>query len=320
MNPLVSVIGVCFNHERFVLEALESVRSQSYPHIELIIIDDGSTDGSVSKIKEWVNKNPDAHFIDLKTNHGYCKAFNKALAQAKGDFIIDFATDDVLGQKKIELQVNYFLSLDKDYGIVFTDAEYVNANGNYLRDHFSYLKKKQLIKEVPQGDVYQAVLSNYFIPSPTMMIRKEVFNTIGGYDESLVYEDFDFWVRSSRLYKYGFLNEKLMKIRRNTQSMSSRWYKKGDAQLMSTYQVCVKAKKLNRTIEDWEAWAKRVKYELRQSVFSENYPEANLFFALLQEAGQIHWKDTFTHRLGTLNLPLSIIRKWYHRIRFQKFG
>ena len=303
-----------------MLAALESVKAQSYPNIELIIIDDGSTDSSTSKIKEWTNKNPHAHFIDLKTNHGYCRAFNKALAQAKGDFIIDFATDDVLGQRKIEQQVKYFLTLDKDYGVVFSDAEYIDADGKYLRDHFSYLKRKQLIKEIPQGHIYQAVLSNYFIPSPTMMIRKEVFNTIGGYDESLAYEDFDFWVRSSRLYKYGFLNEKLMQIRRNTQSMSSGWYKKGDAQLMSTYQVCVKAKKLNRTDEDWKAWAKRLKYELRQSVFSENHREANLFFTLLLETGHIHWQDKFTYRLGTLNLPLPIIRKWYHWVRFQKLS
>jgi glycosyltransferase involved in cell wall biosynthesis len=317
MRPLVSVICVCYNHERYVVEALESVTAQTYPNIEIIIVDDGSTDSSVSKIKQWVSQNPNATFLDLKINHGYCKAFNAGLALAKGQFIIDMATDDVFLPKKIEHQVILFSTLGQGYGVVFTDAEYVDSEGKFLRDHFAYLKRKGLISEIPQGDVYRAVLERYYIPSPTMMIRKEVFGTIGGYDESLSYEDFDFWVRSSRIFKYAFLNEKSVLIRRKTKSMSSGWYKAGDPQLMSTYQVCKKAKQLNRDDEDKEAWRKRVRYELRQSVFSENFKEARLFFELLREDNGIRWQDNLVCKLGQLQLPLFVFRNFYQRMRYQ---
>ncbi len=87
---------------------------------------------------------------------------------------------------------------------------------------------KSLISHIPQGDVYRDMLTTYFIPGPTMMIRREVFAALGGYDESLSYEDFDFWVRSSRIYRYAFLNERLTSIRKLKSSMSTGWYVPGD--------------------------------------------------------------------------------------------
>lgn len=319
MKPLVSVICVCYNHERFVLETLESVRAQTYSNIELIIVDDGSTDKSVEIIEEWIKKNPVTHFLNLKSNHGYCAAFNRAFALATGEFYIDLATDDVLLPEKIENQIVFFSTLDSSYCTTFTDAIYIDGQGNYLREHFKYLFKKKLIRHIPQGDVYQNILSTYFIPSPTMMTRTSVLKSLGGYDENLVYEDFDFWVKSSRQFKYAFLNEKTMKIRRNIKSMSTGWYKKSDPQLLSTYQVCLKAQKLNRDKQDWYAWAKRVKYELRQSVFSQNHAEAELFYKLLKSECKTDWQDEFTYKLDGLHLPLSVLRQWYHRLRYNSF-
>jgi len=318
-HPLVTVICVCFNHSRFVTEALDSVINQTYKNIELIVIDDGSTDGSGKVIKKWMINHPKATLILNGRNLGYCKTFNKALALANGEFIIDFAADDIMLSEKIERQVNSFIKLDNNYGVIFTDSVYVDEQGNYLRDHFQYLLEKKLIDQIPQGDVYPKVLSTYFIPSPTMMVRASVFDFLGGYDESLAYEDFDFWVRSSRYYKYGFLNEKLMKIRRTAKSMSSGWYKKDDPQLLSTYQICRKAQELNRDQNDWEGWLKRIRYELRQSVFSENHNEAKLFFELLREVNHVKLQDQFIYRLDSFKLPLAILRNWYHQIRYYSF-
>ena len=270
MRPLVSVICVSYNHESFVIEALESVKGQTYSNIEIIIVDDGSRDRSVELIEKWSQENREVQFLNLKSNHGYCLAFNQALKLAKGEFIIDFATDDLMTLNKIEEQVSFFSTLSEDYGVVFTDAGYINKDGKHLRDHFSYLLKMGLINEIPEGDVYTKVLSTYFIPSPTMMVKSIVYKTLNGYDENLVYEDFDFWVRSSRIFKYGYLPRNLMKIRRNINSMSSGWYKQGDRQLHSTYLVCRKALQLNQNDIEKAALVNRLKYELRQSVFSEN--------------------------------------------------
>lgn len=319
MDPLVTVICVSFNHKAFVMEALESVKSQSYQNIEIIIVDDGSTDGSAELIEDWVKANQVAQFLNLKSNQGYCRAFNQTLRFAKGDFIIDFATDDVMPSNKIEEQVSFFLSLPEDYGVVFTDADYIDKDGKYLRSHFPYLLTKGLLKEIPQGNVYHQIISTYFIPSPTMMVRSKVFESLHGYDEELVYEDFDFWVRSSRTYQYAYLPKSLMKIRRNINSMSSGWYKQGDRQLHSTYLVCKKIQQLNQNEAENDALVVRLAYELRQSVFSENIKEAKLFYEMLEQMRRVRLVDRLIFVLGKLRFPLAGLRKLYHSIRYKTF-
>jgi glycosyltransferase involved in cell wall biosynthesis len=316
-QPLVTVICLCYNHAEFVTEALQSVLNQTYKNIQIIIVDDASIDTSVEIITGFVNRNPTIEFRSLEYNIGNCKAFNEVLSHVKGKYVIDFATDDVMLPEKIQHQVEFFQTLSDEYGVVFTDAIYIDANGKYLRSHFDYLLQKSLIDHVPQGDIYRDVLSTYFIPSPSMMIRRAVLEKLNGYDENLSYEDFDFWVRSSRHYRYAFLNEKSIKIRRKTQSMSTGWYKDGDTQLHSTYLVCKKATHLNKWNEDWDAWCVRVRYEFRQSIFSDNYREAYLFFELLDESGYLKASDKFLLTICKLRLPLSYIRRWYHQLRYQ---
>jgi glycosyltransferase involved in cell wall biosynthesis len=315
-KPLVSVVCLCYNQARFVEEAIRSVLTQTYPNIQLIVVDDASTDGSAAIIKDVVSRHPSIEPLLLQVNLGNCRAFNRGLALAKGEFIIDLAADDVLMPDRIERQVEFFSTCDASCGVVFTDAIYIDAQGKFLRAHYAYLFSKGLLKKIPEGDVYRDVLTRYFICSPTMMVRKKVMDDLHGYDEALSYEDFDFWLRSSRTYQYAYLDCRLTKVRRNTQSMSSGWYRQGDRQLHSTYLVCKKALMLNRSEEDHRALAWRLKYELRQSVFSENRTEADLFYGLLCETGRVGVVDHFLHRVNKLRLPLSFLRGWYHRLRF----
>src|SRR5258708_38496375 len=96
-SPLVSIVCLCFNHERFVGEALRSVFQQTYSNIQIIIVDDFSTDGSTSIIKKVISDyTHKIQFLGLTQNLGNCKAFNQGLALATGDFVIDFSTDDVM--------------------------------------------------------------------------------------------------------------------------------------------------------------------------------------------------------------------------------
>lgn len=315
-SPLVSVICLCYNHERFVREAVESVVHQTYTNLQIIVADDASKDNSVTEIKSLKEKYPFLELLLLTQNVGNCKAFNAALKLVKGDYIIDFATDDVLMSARIEKQINFFQTLDKEVGVVFTDAVYINGEGKNFRTHYEYLVRKKLLHRIPQGDVYRDILTTYFIASPTMMIRREVMEALHGYDENLVYEDFDFWVRSARLYHYAFLNEQLTRIRKTGHSMSSSWYVPGDPQLHSTYLVCKKAQNLNRDKADSLALIKRVQYELRQSVFSENREEATLFYKLLVELQGRSGLDSIFFVANKLRLPLAFFRKLYHQIRF----
>jgi len=315
-SPLVTVVCLCYNHANYLREAVESVLNQTYKNIQIIIVDDASTDGSVIEIERLVKHYPSIELLLLKQNVGNCKAFNSALGLIKGDFVIDFATDDVMSADRIEKQVNFFKTLDNSTGVVFTDAIYIDAEGKLLRYHYEYLFRKKLLNHVPQGDIYRDVLATYFIASPTMMMRREVLEALKGYDEILSYEDFDFWIRSSRYFNYAFLNERLTKIRKTDHSMSAGWYVPGDSQLYSTYLVCKKAQKLNRDRGDSEALITRVRYELRQSVFSENRREAGLFYVLLVELGGNRLIDLIFIIVNKLHLPLSWLRNIYQGIRF----
>lgn len=290
--------------------------NQTYQNIQIIIADDASTDDSATIIEKIKAHHPQVEILLFTKNEGNCKAFNKAFKHAKGDYLIDFSVDDVMMPNRIEKQVDFFQTLDASFGVVFTDAEYIDADGAFLRVHYDYLFKKGLLTRVPVGDVYRSVVSTYFIASPTMMVKKEVFDELGGYDESLTYEDFDFWVRSSGNWNYGFLNYISTKIRRSGKSMSSGWYKVGDKQLHSTYIVCRKAILLNRDEDDLKALLKRIRYELRQSIFSGNSNEAKLFYGLLVELNRVRNSDRMLNVLNKLGLPLNGVRDFYHRMRF----
>lgn len=310
-TPLVSVICLCYNQERFVKEAIESVWNQSYSNIELIIVDDCSTDGSKTTIKSLISGRS-APFIDLKENAGNTTAFNLGLKISKGDYIIDLAADDVLHKSRIEKQVAFFQSCGEKVGVIYSDANIINEDGQIISTHYANKNLTPL-----SGNIYEKVICKYFISSPTMMVKRKVFEEIGGYDESLTYEDFDFWIRSSRIWEYAFQLEKLTSVRRHSDSLSKGWYKKGDKQLYSTYLICEKIKGLNRSENENKALKNRLKFEIRQSVFSGNYTEANLFIGLLKEMKGFNTLYAFLEILNRSKLNLSFLRNIYHLMKLK---
>lgn len=316
MKPLVSVVCLCYNQRLYLREAIESVLKQTYDHLQVILIDDASSDGSQAELQKIASENPSFDLILLPQNLGNCKAFNVALKKVKGDYVIDFAVDDVMKPSHIEKLVNRFQQLDESYGVVFTDATYIDAQGKFLRTHFEHLLKKKLIHSIPEGDIFRQVLTTYFIPGPTTMVRKKVMDDLGGYDESLAYEDFDFWLRSSRKYKYAFLNENEMLVRKSKTSMSAKLYRQGDRQLHSTYLICRKVKTLCQNEEDLKALKNRVMYEFRQAVFSENRREANLFADLLNELNFKTVQYFLLKILNALPFPWRILRRLYHQWKY----
>ena len=292
-----------------------SVFNQTYPNIEIIIVDDASADGS-QELLHGFKDNAEVQMILLSDNLGNCAAFNKGLALANGKYIIDLATDDILFPDRIEKQVAFFEELDEHVGVIFSNSEYIDEHDNHLKYHYPVTSSKKAQQPVPQGNVFANLLSTYFVSPPSMMMKKKVLEKLGGYDENLSYEDFDFWVRSSRYYHYAYQDLILTKVRKVKHSLSTRWYKPGDQQLHSTYLVCRKAVHLVRNTPEKEALIKRVKFEIRQAVFSENYVEANDFIALLKEIDQVRGFYVLLEWLNSKKLKLSFLRKLYHRIRY----
>jgi len=266
--PLVSVICLCHNQLSYVREAIHSVWKQSYPEIELIVVDDGSTDGSKEMIRSLV-KGTEAGFIDIESPIGNCAAFNRGFFQSKGAYIIDLAADDALMPERILKGINTFIK--SDAGVTFCDVMNIDQAGNELGTHYKRNEKGRLLETVPEGDIYTTLIRRYFISAPSMMIKREVLEELDGYDESLTYEDFDFWIRSSRNWKYAFTNEVLIKKRLVPGSLSDRQFRFGSRHQRTTLKVCEKIKDLNRTREERSALRKRCLYEIKQCIKQGNF-------------------------------------------------
>lgn len=313
MEPQVSIVLLCFNQAAFVEEAFWSAVNQTYSNIQLLVVDDGSTDGSKDRIERLLFGRPDIPFLNLPDNWGNCRAFNQGLKLATGKYIIDFAADDVLRPERVARQVEFFESLAEDFGVIYSNARYIESAGMPLRNHFSEHARP------PSGDVYSQLISTFFIPPPTMMIRKKVLDELGGYDESLAYEDFDFWVRSARNYKFAYQQLVLTDIRRQAGSLSTRAYRKGDRQLYSTYLVCEKIRIMNRTEEERKSLVRRLRYEIRHSVFSANFEEGELFLRMLKEVDKIPPVYKLLQLINYLKLDLSLVRRIY-QVLMAKFS
>ncbi len=276
--PLVTVICVCYNQARFVTEALDSIINQTYSNLELIVIDDGSADGSGKVIKQWMGNHAQATFIMNGKNIGYCKTFNKAYKISKGEFIIDLSADDVLLPNRVEEGVGILEKAGENFAIAFSDAQYIHEAGDPIKLH----SEKYPHATIPSGDMYKDLIERYFICSPTMMFRKAMLDSLGGYDESLAFEDFDLWIRASRNFKFIYSPAVLVKKREVMSSMSAKQFERANPQRLSTLEVCKKIKLLNRNRKEADALRRRLRYEIRVSLRSLDFRMAFAFWKLLR--------------------------------------
>lgn len=260
--PRVTVICLCYNQSRFVQEAIASVLTQTWPNIQLIVVDDASEDHSASVIQRCVSRHPGIKFLRLEKNSGNCKAFNEALRFAEGEYVIDLAADDVLMSDRVRKGVEELTTAGDAFGVNFTDAEWIAEDGRFLHRHSDRFPHTS----VPQGNIYVDLIGRFFICSPTMMFRRKVIDALHGYDENLAYEDFDFWIRSSRMFSYRYTPEVLVKKRVVTNSMSQRQFARRSPQLATTLRVCEKIMSLNRNADEQRALAGRLLYEMRVSI------------------------------------------------------
>lgn len=283
--PLVSVVCLCHNQAVYVEEAIMSVLNQTYPAVELVVVDDASSDGSQQIIKDLAERYSLKAAL-LEQNVGNCAAFNRGLALCSGKYVIDLAADDVLLPQRIQRQVAFFEALPTTFGVIFGNVQLIDTAGKPLRTFYSLDQHKQPIVAVPSGEVYAELVRRSFISAPSMMMRRQVLLELRGYDEQLTYEDFDFWIRASRNYLFGFQNEILTQKRILKDSLG-RLYAK---HLGSSWRVCQTIARLNLNEAENEALAERIRFFLRQCLFNEAFEEGELFLDLYERVSKPHWQ------------------------------
>lgn len=278
-SPLVSVICISYNHSPFVIQALESIINQTYNNIELIIADDFSTDDSVKIITDWIKKSDkNIPFVINTDNIGNTKTFNKAFKFSKGEYIIDLAADDILLPNCIEEQVKAFQKTSfSKVGIVYGNIELIDEQNNFISTYYGK-------KDNPEsGDIYKMVISlSTKICSVASMIKREVFETVGYYDETLAYEDLDLWIRASKVYDFQYIPKTLAQKRELSTSLSAHFFKKNNTKTKrmheSSYKILRKAYSLNSSQSEHRALLKRVEYEILRNLYSRNLSYLHKYF------------------------------------------
>ncbi|MCC5938744.1 MAG: glycosyltransferase family 2 protein [Lunatimonas sp.] len=306
--PLVSIICTSFNHEKYVFEALNSVVNQQYKDLELLVIDNGSSDDSVKVIEDWIWLhdffNPVKTFFYAETGN-YCRVFNEALSHCSGKYIIDLSADDILLPGHVSTAVHRLEA--SNAAVYFSNVSLLYPDGRQQHFYPTNLEGKPICS-VPEGDVYKEVVERYAISTVSMVFRTHVLLLEGGYDTKLVYEDFDILVRLARKYPFVFDPNIGVVKRILPNSFAAHQYRKGTSRMLpSTYQVLLKIKKMNRTAEENRALLKRILYESKQALASANFDVADKMLSLASELKMQRWKVLFYRLWASSRLDISML-------------
>ncbi len=197
-RPLVTIVALSYNHDKFVIETLDSIKNQTYTNIQLIIIDNDSKDESVNKINEWIQLEyfENILFLPNKSNLGVCAALNIALTHSKGEFFQFISCDDILSENKIELQVSLFNKLPDTVAFIYGNFDFIDENGKVLYEINRFKIAGWLSQsDLPSGRIKSEIVKNYFLCAPTLLYRTNCIRAVGQYDEDIPFEDFQMNVR-----------------------------------------------------------------------------------------------------------------------------
>ena len=203
-RPAVSVLLTSYRHEPYVEQALDSVAAQTFQDLELIVTDDCSPDGTAERIRGWLARTGyKARFIHNTRNIGICAVRNRALAMARGIYVCGLAGDDWYEPDRLERQHGFFSSLPEDVAFIYSDVKLVDPVGALWKPSFLQHCLGPGVTP-PEAGIFERLLRGNFLPAVGVMIRRSALDSVGGYDESLAYEDYDMWLRLSHAYAVRF--------------------------------------------------------------------------------------------------------------------
>lgn len=194
----VSVVIPAYNKADLTVRTIESVLGQTYGNIEVIVVDDGSTDDTKNKLQLFGNR---IHYI-YKQNGGASSARNVGIKQATGEYIALIDCDDIFYPEKIAKSIEY-LEKKPDYGFMHTGAHFINGDDDVISEYG--------ISDYPtSGWIASRLILYNFICNSTVVIRKECFKEVGYFDENIfIPADWDMWLRLSEKYKAAYIDDKL---------------------------------------------------------------------------------------------------------------
>jgi glycosyltransferase involved in cell wall biosynthesis len=204
-NPLISVAIPTYNHGKFIEESIRSVLAQTYKNIEIIVVDDGSTDDT-RKIVEALGGRVSYYY---QSNKGQSAARNLAINKGNGEALAFLDADDMWLRHKLESQLQ-ILENNPHIGMVACGANNIDESGEFINkyvpsnfaNHDSLLKALSISQIIPGS-------------SSGVLVRRKCFETVGCFDEQIkIGPDWDMWLRIAKQYEVYFIEEPLVMIRR----------------------------------------------------------------------------------------------------------
>lgn len=207
---LVSVIVPVFNAENYISKTLESVLSQTYQNLEIIIVDDYSNDSTIQKISKF--KDSRIKLIQLDTNQGVSNARNVGILNSTGDYIAFIDSDDIWYNDKIEKQIKFLK--EKKANFCYTAYELIDEQNN--------IKKSKI--NIPEFVTYNDLLKTNVIACSSVLINKSLLNNVSFLN--VKHEDYVLWLTLIKQANRFFgLNEVLLSYRKRKGSISSNKFK-----------------------------------------------------------------------------------------------
>ena len=197
--PTISVIIHTYNNEKFIAETVESVLGQTYKDYEIIVVDDGSEDGTRDALMPYMQKIR----YHYKENGGIASAKNAGINLSQSEFVAFLDHDDLWVPDKLQLQMEYFKG-NPQAGLVY--AKYTS-----FRDGKELRTKPE---KGYSGWIFKELLAKSFIQTSTVVVKKECLDAVGPYDESFTLGDeYDMFLRISKKYQCGFIDKGLTRYR-----------------------------------------------------------------------------------------------------------
>ena len=194
----VSVVIPAYNKADLTIKTVESVLRQTYGNVEIIVVDDGSTDDTKVKLQLFGDR---INYI-YKQNGGACSARNVGIKQATGEYIALIDCDDIIYPEKIAKSVECLEERD-DYGFVYTGAYFIDRDDNVISEY-------GISNRPASGWIASKLILNNCICNSTVVVRKECFKEVGFFDEKIfIPGDWDMWLRLSEKYKAAYIDDKL---------------------------------------------------------------------------------------------------------------
>lgn len=202
--PTVAVVVLCFNQAPYVRQCLDSVLSQD-ALTQLIIVDDASTDESPDVIQGWVaERGIPAQVILHPVNTGVCASGNDGARLVSATYMAIVAADDYWLPGKLHRQRDILEEAPSSYCLTYSDALLCDESGASMDGMFIERHGRDMSARRPSGWVFNELLRGNFIPAPTVLMRVESFREAGGFDESLLFDDFDLWLRLAQRFQFWY--------------------------------------------------------------------------------------------------------------------